>query len=111
MAMHAPFAPAVARAQRRERRREIDVARDRAVPALHDLMQVDAIVECRERCLGVGADGGHAQRRTELELRNADACRRESRESVGGILELHRAMADVVADAEMAPQRFARLLA
>ena len=57
------------------------------------------------------ADGGHAQRRTELELGNADACRGESRECVGGVLELHGAVTDVVADTEMAPQRFARLLA
>ena len=54
--MHAPFAAGLARAQRRESRREIDVARDRAVPALHHLMQVDAVVERRERSLGVGAD-------------------------------------------------------
>ena len=33
----------------------------------------------------------------------------KSREGVGGILELHRAVADVVAEAEVAPQRLARL--
>ena len=85
------------------------MARDRAVPALDDLVQVDAVVECRERLLGVGADLRQPQRRAELELGDADACRRESRECVGGVLELHRAVADVVADAEMAPQRLARL--
>ena len=109
--MHTPFAPAIARTQRRERRRQIDVPRDRTVPALHDLVQVDAVVKCRERFLGVEVDSGHAQRRTELELGNANACRRQPRESVGGILELHSAVTDVVAEAEVTPQRFACLLA
>ena len=108
MAMHAPFAAGSSGAQRREGRREIDMARDRAVAALHDLVQIDAVVERRERALGLGADRRQAQRGAELQLGDADAGRGESREGVGRVLELHRAVADVVADADMAPQRVVR---
>jgi hypothetical protein len=62
VAMHAPFAAGLAAAQRREGRREVDVARDRAVAPLHHLVQVDAVVERRERSLGVAGRPRQPQR-------------------------------------------------
>ena len=62
-----------------------------------------------KRSLGLAADRRQPQRRGELQLADADAGGGEPRERVGRVLELHRAVADVVADTEMAPQRVARL--
>ena len=109
VAMHAPLAAGLAAAQRREGRREVDMARDRAVPPLDHLVQIDAVVESRERLLGLVADLRQPQRRGELQLADTDAGRGEAREGVGRVLELHRAVADVVADAEWRRSAVARL--
>ena len=100
---HSP--PASPARKRREGRREIDVARDRAVPPLHDLVQVDAVVERRERPLGrrrrpPGTRSAELSCSFAMRMPALRIAQRRRR-----ILELHRAVADVVADADMAPQR------
>jgi len=103
--MDAPLAPGLSGAQRRKRGLQVDIANQRAVPPLHDLMQVDAVIERRERFFGVGIDLGHSQRRAQLQLSDPDAGFSELREGARRLLEFHRTVADIIADAEMAPQR------
>jgi len=79
--MDAPLAPGLSGAQRRKRGLQVDIANQRAVPPLHDLMQVDAVIERRERFFGVGIDLGHSQRRAQLQLSDPDADFSELRES------------------------------
>ena len=108
--MHAPLAARRCRAQRREA-----PARDRRGASIapfrrsHDLVQVDAIVERRESFLGRrGRRAGTRKRGAELELGDANARRREAARTRRRILELHGAVADVVADADVTTQRGSR---
>ena len=76
----------------------------RAVPGDH-LMQIDRLVEgpkLRRRLVG---DARDLQRGAQLQLWDADPLAAQKLEPLARQLELHRRMADVVADADVAAER------
>ena len=98
---HSPCAPTLA--ESREGVGQIDEARE--PPVAHDhLVQVDAGVEVAEPRRERGRDRRHAHRRRELDFRNRDAGAAQAAERGDRLLVFDGAMADVVADAEMATQ-------
>src|SRR5262249_53609600 len=101
--MNAPLAPGFSGAQRRKRGLQVDIADYGPVPPLHDLMQVDAVIEFRERFLGAGIELGHPQRRAQLQLSDPDAGFAELHKGARRLFKFHCTMADIIADAEMAP--------
>ena len=74
-------------------------------PVANDhLVQIDAGVEVAEPRRQRGRDRRHAHRRRELDLRDRDAGALQAAQGRDRLLVFDGAMADVVADAEMATQ-------
>src|SRR3954453_14742230 len=101
MAMHAPFAAGPTGLQGGKGRCEIDEAGQSPVLLLHDLMQVDAIIEGGEILLRHRVHPGDAERGTELQFGYPDARPEQAREGGGRLLILQSAVANVVTDADV----------
>ena len=88
-----------------KRRCKVEEADEVAIcSAFDDLMQIDAIVEASELLHGVRIDAWDLQRSRELQLEDADAGTRQSRQALRSALELDRGVADVIANPKMTPE-------
>src|SRR3954469_13607891 len=81
---------------------QIGKAGEAAVPD-HHLMQVNSSIEMPEARRGAGIHARNPKRGGQLDFRDADASPLQPSQGRGGLLELDRAVAYVVADAKMPP--------